>query len=43
MDVFEIGRIASRYETYMARKMLHAVAEAVERMARKSGGPKPDA
>lgn len=39
MDVFEIGRIASRYETYVARKTLRAVAEAVERMARaKNGG-----
>lgn len=43
MDVFEIGRIASRYDTYVARKTLQAVAEAVERMARKSGGTKPDA
>nr|DAM66054.1 MAG TPA: hypothetical protein [Caudoviricetes sp.] len=38
MDVFEIGRIASRYETYVARKTLRAVAEAVERMARAMNG-----
>lgn len=34
MDVFDMGKIAARYDTEMAHAMLHAVAVAVERMAR---------
>ena len=35
MDIFELGRIAARYDTEIAHAMLHAVAVAVERMAKR--------
>ena len=34
MDIFELGRIAAQHDTEIAHAMLHAVAVAVERMAR---------
>lgn len=34
MDLFDLGRIAAKFDTYMSHAMLHAVAVAVDRMAR---------
>ena len=34
VDIFEMGRIAKRYDTEMAHAMLYAIAVAVYRMSR---------
>lgn len=39
MDIFDMGRIASRYDTEIAHAMLCAVAVATYRIARSLGKP----
>ena len=39
MDIFDMGRIASRDDTEMAHAMLCAVAVAIYRIARSLGNP----